>query len=130
MRMPTEAHRRGRESVVETGEIQEDEGLEELAEVGRAHQPGDGPVRLPARAVDDFADRVLKLTCQHDSFLQLCVFPGGSAELPEQLDERGALGAPPSGRATDACPRRRRPSSLRRRTSSVDSLTSRYFMSS
>src|SRR3989441_8795382 len=95
MRVPTEAHRRGRESAVEAGEIQEDEGLEELAEVGRAHQPGDGPVRLPTRAVDDFTDRVLKLTCQHDSFLQLswyCLFPGGSAELPEQLDEHGALG--------------------------------------
>jgi len=35
---------------------------------------------------------VLKLTCQHDSFLQPCLFPGGSAELPEQLDEHGALG--------------------------------------
>src|SRR5437588_7307465 len=95
MRVPAEAHRRGRESAVETGEVQEDEGLEELAQVGRAHQPGDGPVRLSARAVDDFSDRVLKLTCQHDSFLQLSwcdSFPGGSAELPEEIDEHGALG--------------------------------------
>src|SRR2546430_15254800 len=91
MRVPAEAHRRGRESAVEAGEIQEDEGLEELAEVGRAHQLSDGPVCLPARAVDDFTDRVLKLTCQHDSFLQLCVFPGGSAAFPEQLDAHGAL---------------------------------------
>src|SRR5438105_14365603 len=91
MRVPAEAHRRGRESAVEAGEIQEDEGLEELAEVGRAHQPGDGPVRVPARAVDDFTDRVLKLTCQHGSYLQLCVFPGGSAALPEQIDEQDAL---------------------------------------
>src|SRR5437016_9091388 len=95
MRVPAEAHRRGRESAVEAGEIQEDEGLDELAEVGRAHQPGDGPVRLSARAVDDFTDRVLKLARQHDSSLQLswcCLFPGGSAELPEQLEERGPLG--------------------------------------
>src|SRR5437763_12659642 len=82
MRVPAEAHRRRRESAVEAGEIQEDEGLEELAEVGRAHQPVDGPVCLPARAVDDFTDRLLKLTCHHDSSSNCACSP---AEVPSFL---------------------------------------------
>src|SRR5437867_2542349 len=95
MRVPAEAHRGGSKPAVEGGEIEEHEGLDELAEVGRTHQAGDGPVGVSSRAVDDFPDWLLKLTCQHDSFLQLswcCLFPGGSAELPEQIDEHGALG--------------------------------------
>src|ERR1700736_2633890 len=60
----------GRSSAVEVEEVEEHEGLDELAEVGGAHQPGDGSMRASVRAVHDFADGLLNLTCQHDLFLQ------------------------------------------------------------
>jgi hypothetical protein len=49
--------------------IQEHEGLDELAEVGWAHEPRDGAAAIAPRAVDDLARGVrdlLNLICKHD----------------------------------------------------------------
>ena len=62
MRVPSEAHGRGRKSTVEGGEVQEHEGLDELAQVGGTHQSSDGPLGVPARAMDDFTDGILNAT--------------------------------------------------------------------
>src|SRR5438132_29334 len=123
MRVPAEAHRRGRESAVEAGEIQEDEGLEELAEVGRAHQPGDGD------ATTDLIGRLWPLVKKqlHDSEVgqahiqRLDALCRQALERPVRLHQdepqmraRDVGGLPPCGGAPHP----------------VNSLTSRYFMSS
>jgi len=49
--------------------IEEHEGLDELAEIGGAHEPRDGAARMASRAVDDFARgflSLLKLIGGHD----------------------------------------------------------------
>ena len=51
MRMPARSLKTVRRLGVE--EIEKDEGLETLAEVGRAHQAGDRPVMLAVRPMDD-----------------------------------------------------------------------------
>src|SRR5258707_1145071 len=66
VRVPTEVHRRGRQTAVERGEVQEHERLDELAQIRGAHQPGDGLPRASARAIDDLAAAILSLLCQHD----------------------------------------------------------------
>ena len=50
MRMPPDAWKR---SSLGIEQIEKDEGFETLAEVRRAHQAGDGSVRLAVRPMDD-----------------------------------------------------------------------------
>src|SRR5207245_2830612 len=94
VRVPAELHLHGCSPPVEVEAIEEHEGFDELAEVGGTHEPGDRAARVSARAVDDFTDGLLKLTCQHDlpPMRWCCWISGGSAELLEQLNERRALG--------------------------------------
>src|SRR5258706_16090567 len=65
MRMEAEGWK-GLASVVD--QIEEDERLEDLAQVAGAHQPGDRTVRVASRAVDDPADWIRREPCSdgHD----------------------------------------------------------------
>src|SRR5262249_49781671 len=69
VRVPAQLHWRPW-ALVEHGEVEKHEWLDDLAEVRWTHEAGDGPASLSARAVRDFADGLLNdLTCQHDLFL-------------------------------------------------------------
>jgi hypothetical protein len=72
VRVPAELHRYWQSSPIEVEKVEEHEGLDELAEAGGAHQPGDGSMRASVRAVHDFANGLLNLTCQHDLLLPAC----------------------------------------------------------
>src|SRR5258707_13869004 len=72
--VPSEAHWRGCKSAVEGGEVQENEGLDDFAQVRWTHQSSDGPLFVSPRAVDDFTDRILNLTGQHDYLSEVCAF--------------------------------------------------------
>src|SRR3954447_495794 len=50
-------HRHVRQSTLRLEQVEEHERLHHLAEIRRAHQPGDRPVLAAARAVNDFAVR-------------------------------------------------------------------------
>ena len=59
---------------VEVEVIEEHERLDELADVGRAHEPRDGSAHMSPRAIDDLAHGLLgllKLIRRHD-FVLLC----------------------------------------------------------